>query len=138
MNGGGLGRPLAHPAPAGATIAAGANPTYYGDSLFAVVVDQGGLPTRFVLNMPMGVLVAPHDRVAIAFHAGYQFIYEGKPSMSDEGPWGDSFILLGAELMVSLPGHVDLGASLNVPGLAGSRYDYHDSEQLGVWGQVRF
>jgi hypothetical protein len=138
----GFGLPFAQNAPHGVSMAAGSRPSYFGESIVAVVV-KDSVPNDYVFTLPVGLLVAPTDRFALRLHGAYQMIFSG--ARGEEGPFSDTFLLAGADLMISLPGHVDLGASVDTVTSESSkstRYPYNWAEggvtQLAVWMQGRF
>jgi hypothetical protein len=138
----GFGLPYADHAPQGISTAAGPRPTYFGESIVAVLVKDGAA-TQYILSLPAGILVAPTERVAIRLHGAYQFIHSG---VDEEGwPVNNHFLVAGAELLISLPAHLDVGASIDTVvtrDTTSRRYEYNWSDgrgtQLGLWMQGRF
>jgi hypothetical protein len=131
----GFGRPTAL-AGDGGGLAAGANPLVAGESLVAVAFDDSGTAV-IAANAPIGVLIAPHERVAIALHSGYRYLHEG--SSSSIGNSRDlNFVPFGGDLMFNLPQHVDLGVSGDVSGALDQSTGYFDLRQFMAWAQARF
>jgi hypothetical protein len=137
----GFGHPFAYNAPLGISMASGATPAFFGEALLAVDV-RARRPSIYLVTLPAGLLIAPADRIAIRVHAAWQTSYSGMTG--EEGPFFGTFLLGGIDLLLALPGHIDLGASLDTTIAASTtstRYEYNDFQggtQVGVWMQTRF
>ena len=129
----GFARPLAL-AGDGGGLAFGASPFFMSESLFAVGINDNGVAS-YTANAPVGLLIAPHERVAIALHTGYRYAHSGSQSGSGRDL---NFVPFGGDLMFNLPSHVDLGVSGDVAGPVDSNDDYLSYRQFMAWLQARF
>ena len=119
----------------GGGLASGATPLVAGDSILAVASDDSGTAV-IAANAPIGVLIAPHERVAIALHSGYRYLHEGSSGSISSRDL--SFVPLGVDVMFNLPQHVDLGVSADVAGPVDQNSGYFDLRQFLAWAQARF
>ena len=128
----GFGRPMAL-ADGNGGIAFGSNPIYMSDALFAAGIQNG--VTSYTAGVPVGILIAPHERVAIALRTGYRYVHTGS---GDGVGQGLNFVPLGGDVMVNLPSHFDVGVSADVAGPLGQNYDYLAYRQFMGFAQARF
>src|SRR5262249_52571224 len=105
-----------------------------GESLVAMGVNEDSV-ISLVAQAPVGLLIAPHERVAIALHTGYRLLYIGHKNGSSETY---SAVPFGGDLMFSLPAHVDLGVSGDAAGPISEHDDYLGYRQFMAWAQARF
>jgi hypothetical protein len=131
----GFARPLAISVNGMGGIAVGATPFYMGESLFSVGINGNGVISMSA-NAPVGVMVALSDRVAVDVHGGYRWMNGGNEMTGVSQNY--HFLPFGGDVMVNLPGHIDVGVSADVAGPVSQNVDYLSTRQFMGWLQARF
>ncbi len=83
--------------------------------------DQAGAGLdSFTLNVPLGLLIQPHERVALTLRAGYSLAYS-RSSSSETGTSSTTthYVPVGLDLKVTVLKQLDLGASFRLLGRVG-------------------